>query len=155
MKRTNKFKMTVIKWTRYEFWPFWLFYFPMYFYGIYLALRAGSATYFTAVNPSMKYGGAFDMSKSATLSNIPDAFKPRTVLLSVGNTVNDAEELMRKAGLSYPVIAKPDVGEYLSAHHFDTIIKEFIDWDLELGILYYRMPGRISFLMERVCYSNQ
>jgi len=134
----SNIRLSVIKLAHYEFWPFWLFYLPMYFYGIYLAFRAGSATYFTAVNPAMKYGGAFDMSKFKLLESIPSEYRPWTILLRSGSNACDAERQMKDAGLSFPVIAKPDVGErgknvkrigsaadlevYLSAHNFDIII---------------------------------
>jgi len=65
-----RLKLILIKLTRYEFWPFWLFYLPMYFYGIFLVIRSGSATYFTATNPGMKYGGVFDMLKFDVLEKI-------------------------------------------------------------------------------------
>jgi len=100
------------------------------------------------------------MSKSATLDYIPDTFKPRTMLLSAGTSMKDTVRFLNRAGLSYPVIAKPDRGErgkhvekiateteleeYLFAYNFDIIIQEYIDWEAEVGILYFRMPDGSS-----------
>src|SRR5690606_41400357 len=64
---------------------------------------------------------------------------------------------MLQAGLCYPVIAKPDVGErgslvekidheqaltgYLLSVREPVLIQEFIDYPIELGVLYHKKPG--------------
>jgi len=130
----------------------------MYFYGLILALRARSATYFTATNPSLKYGGAFDMSKNSSFSQVDPYYLPRHILIPVNTSVEVYRDMIDSAGLGYPLIAKPDIGErgkgvekidnddelaeYLQKSIYNTLIQEYIDFDLELGILYYRMPDR-------------
>jgi len=59
----RRIQLFLVKLFNYEFWPYWLFYIPMYLYGVFLAIRAGSFTYFTAANPIMIYGGVFGNSK--------------------------------------------------------------------------------------------
>jgi hypothetical protein len=146
----------MIRLVRYEFWPFWLFYFPMYFYGLYLALKAGSFTYFTAANPGMKYGGAFDMLKFDILARINPAYTPKGTRLPLKSSEEDLKSLMDAAGLAFPLVAKPDIGErgkgveliqdlpklsaYLARQEGNTILQEYISWPVEVGVLYYKYP---------------
>ena len=141
---------------RYEFWPFWLFYLPMYFYGLYLALRAGSFTYFTAANPGMKYGGAFDMLKYDILTLINPDFTPVGISIRQDISTDDLTGLLKETGLVFPLIVKPDIGErgkgvelvddlttlqsYLAQQNGNMILQEYISWPLELGVLYYKYP---------------
>ncbi len=141
---------------RYEFWPFWLFYFPMYFYGLYLALRAGSFTYFTAANPGMKYGGAFNVHKYDMLTLINPDFIPGGIRIRQDISTDDLAALLKETGLVFPLIVKPDIGErgkgvelvddliklqsYLAQQNGNMILQEYISWPLELGILYYKYP---------------
>lgn len=141
---------------RFEFWPFWLFYFPMYFYGLYLAIRAGSFIYFTAVNPGMKYGGAFDMLKYDILSLIQPDYIPMSVRIKPDISTDELTALMEDSRLDFPLIVKPDIGErgkgvelvddhstlhaYLAQQKENIILQEYISWPLELGILYYKYP---------------
>ena len=151
-----KFRLFLHKLTHYEFWPFWLFYMPMYFSGMILALRARSATYFTAANPVMKYGGAFDMRKFEILQRIRAEYIPAGVLVSAETGIQKIMELMGDGGLKFPVVAKPDIGErgrhveliedttqladYMDHSSGQVILQEYIQFPLELGILYYRYP---------------
>ncbi len=141
---------------RYEFWPFWLFYLPMYFYGLYLAMRAGSPTYFTAVNPGMKYGGAFDMLKYDVLAQIDPEYTPAGIRIRNDISAEDLTAELKKAGLVFPLVAKPDIGErgkgvelvedlpalqsYLDWQKGNIILQEYISWPVELGVLYYKYP---------------
>lgn len=142
---------------RFEFWPFWLFYIPMYFYGIYLALRARSPMYFSTTNPGMKYGGVMGVSKFQVLSSIPKKYVPRTIFISTSTPFGRILEMIQENKISYPLIIKPDIGErgkdvekidtetelknYLSNKHHDLNIQEFIHHDQEYGIMYHRIPG--------------
>lgn len=77
--------------------------------------------------------------------------------------------MMKIAKLTYPCIAKPDLGRtgrdilkvhsdkelqhYLSTIQEDFLVQEFIDYPLEYGIFYYRMPdetmGHITGIVEK------
>ena len=70
-----------IKYTRYEFWPIWLMYFPVIFYYMYLALRSRSVTYFTAANPGIELGGFCGESKINILDKIKPEYLPKTIFL--------------------------------------------------------------------------
>jgi hypothetical protein len=142
--------------TRFEFWPFWFFYIPMYFYGLWLALRSRSLMYFSTTNPGMKYGGVMGESKFKVLQSIPKDFIPKSILLKAPVSMNIVLDKLRAEGFYFPVILKPDVGErgrgveviyndkelaaYLIGKTEDVIVQEYITGGLEFGVLYHRLP---------------
>ncbi len=142
-----------IKLTRFEFWPYWVFYLPFLFYGLFLALRARSFTYFTAVNPGMKAGGLVGESKLNMLSQLDATYVPQTIRIDTSTA-----SIKTLAGaIQFPCIAKPSTSErgigvekihsqeellrYLTSHSGEVLLQEFIDFDIELGILYHRFPN--------------
>lgn len=144
------------RWRHFEFWPFQVFYFPMMLYGIWLALRSGSFTYFSAANPGFAYGGAFDMSKSDALTGIDPRYVPPFLLIREPGTFTGKDEEGVRQKIGYPLVAKPDIGErgknveFIRTSHelFDymekasgpVILQEFAVQPREAGILFYRMP---------------
>lgn len=149
-----------IRLTHWEFWPPYVFYFPLSFYFIYLMIRFRSATVFTAANPAIPDGGVIGESKSAILRGLRGngRFIPRFALLSVGEAavrIQQAEKFMRRYRLHYPIVLKPDVGErghdvmiargrgdlcdYLETHAAATIIQQFVP-GREYGVFYFRFP---------------
>ncbi|HSZ26257.1 MAG TPA: hypothetical protein VK766_11075, partial [Cytophagaceae bacterium] len=76
---------------------------------------------------------------------------------------------MHQNGLTLPVIAKPDIGErgtqvekinneqelqsYLQTNNCNFLIQEYIDFEIELGVFYYRFPdqttGTISSIVKK------
>ncbi len=153
----NRLTFFVTRITRFEFWPFWIFYIPMYFYGIYLAIRARSPMYFSAANPGMKYGGVMGESKYKVLSGITSEFIPKSTLVRLPMKSEDLLNKINEAGLDFPLILKPDVGErgkevelvhsadelkkYITGKSGSYIVQEYVDFQEEYGVLYYRMPG--------------
>lgn len=154
----NRFRFFATKITKFEFWPFWLFYFPMYFYGLYLALKSRSFMYFSTTNPGMKYGGVMGESKYKVLRSIPREFIPKSYLIKTPISISDVLKIISSRKFSYPFIIKPDVGErgkdveiihteaelnsYLPGKTSNLIIQEYIKGGLEFGILYHRIPGK-------------
>ena len=153
----NKLPLFWVKIFYYEYWPFWFFFLPLVPYWIYLAIRARSLTYFTAVNPGIEHSGVFGESKSDILRKIDPRYLPKTAYfrsdsdwLSVNRTLADLK-------MNFPIIIKPDVGErgsqvekvnnaeelgkYLETNTESFIIQEFLTLPLELGVLFYRIPG--------------
>jgi len=140
----------------YEHWPFWLLFFPAVVYAVWYMIRSRSVAFFTAVNPGIELGGFFGESKSAILDKIPQAYKPVTMAVGSGTAVKDIIHRMAAAGLSYPVVCKPDRGEmgykvavidddaaltaWCAGFGGPFIVQEYVDLPLELGILYFRMP---------------
>ena len=153
----NRASFFLTKVFNFEYWPFWLFYIPMYFYGIYLALKSGSAMYFSTTNPGMKYSGVMGESKYKVLQSIPETYRPKTIFVASSTPYTSILDQIKSNKLSYPFVIKPDVGErgknievidnehalksYLINKSFDLNIQEFITLELEFGILYHHIPG--------------
>lgn len=139
--------------SHYEFWPYWVFYFPAYFYYFYLAIKSRRWVYFSILNPCMKFGGAFLSSKHQYLKQIPDVWKPKTIYLYDLEDIDTLKKQLSNRGLEFPLIAKPDMGErgkdveiveslielenYLSTKKHSVLIQEYIKHPIELGILFY------------------
>ena len=150
---------------RYEFWPFWVFYFPAYFYWAFLAIRARFTTYFTAANPLMNNSGALNTSKYAYLSKLPPAWYPKTLLIQQSMPIEEINRCLEKQHFSYPLILKPDNGErgkgiavlnnskeliqsLEKSKHAHLLLQSFSHYPNEIAFLYSRMPnqkhGKIS-----------
>lgn len=148
----------LIKLLNWEYWSARAFYWPMYIYGPILALRARHACFFTATNPGIKSGGLGVESKYETIIKIPDAYRPATVFVKAGTSFEQILKALRQSGIDFPLIAKPDVGfrgllvkkikkeealrEYLEKYEIDFLIQEYIDYSVEIGVLYYRLPDQ-------------
>jgi hypothetical protein len=125
---------------------------------IWYALKEGSLLYFSASNPSILTGGMMGESKYDVLNLVPDSLKPKTILIKLPASVTHVTEVIHKAGLSLPVIFKPDLGErgwmvkkiekerdiadYLNEIKIDFIIQELVDLPLEFGVYYTRFPSQ-------------
>lgn len=139
---------TWIKWTRYEFWPFWLFYGPLTPWYIYKIFTAGAPAYFCNANPGIQWGGFIDYSKYDLLKQIDPKYLPKTLFF---NKID--KEILP---FEFPFIAKPDLGErgigvelirnqddwntYLAENNQDLILQEFNEFPLEFGAFYVRLP---------------
>jgi len=147
-------KTTWIRLFHYEFWPFWVFYLPAYFYYFYLALKSRKWVYFSVLNPCMNFGGAFLSSKNKALQNIPKEWVPKTLLVNPGEDFLRIKKGLQKEKIKFPLIVKPDMGErgkgvemipklsdlenhIASLPKEPYLIQEYIEYPLELGILFY------------------
>lgn len=149
------------RWSRWEFWPPYLFYPPVIAYIAYLAIRFRSCTLFTAANPAIPAGGFVGESKHQILEHLKNAapWLPCSALLACrvpAQRIAEAEEFMRRHGLQFPVVLKPDAGqrgsgvaivrsseqlrEYLTHSSFPAILQEYVPGE-EYGVFYYRYPG--------------
>ncbi len=157
---------TPLKW---EFWPYWLFYIPIYFLFIGHAVRSRSLCYFTLVNPGMKLGGFASYSKFEILEQLHPKYLPKTILLNIVRQKEVVLEKMAEQNIFFPIILKPEEGErgwrvekicsekeldqYLVSAPKKLLLQEFIDLPEEYGVMYYRLPsqkkGFISSLMKR------
>lgn len=154
---TGRSPLWLTKIFNYEYWPFVVFYFPAIFYWLILAVRSRSLLYFTAANPAIEMGGFFGESKSAILDQIPQRYRPKHICTTGGvYSSKDIDKLLNDSGITYPLIGKPDKGErghmvskilntselltYLERSSGTVILQQFIPFDTELGILYYRYP---------------
>ena len=141
----------------YEYWPFWIFYIPVLFYGLFLAFRARSITYFTTVNPCMKYSGSLENSKSDYLKFIPEEYVPKTYLIHKNISRLELEKVIKENQFYFPLLLKPDsgqrgvevekIGDFSQLFEFLKkasrpyfLIQEFIDFPVEMGILIAQIP---------------
>jgi hypothetical protein len=145
-----------IRLTHWEFWPFGIIQFPLFFYYPWLAFRAGSLTFFTGSNPGIVMGGMFGESKFDVLQKIPEQWIPRSFLLRQPATLDDVSRAIEVNNLSFPLIFKPDIGErgfmvkrifsladvsdYLEKMKHDFLIQELVDDAIEMGVFYKRLP---------------
>lgn len=143
--------------TRFEYWPGWLFYFPMVPYWLYLSLRMRSLSFFTRTNPGIELGGFFGESKEDILKNIPSIYLPKQFFIQADH-YDQATALMVLNGIHFPVVVKPDVGErgvgvakihsheslniYLKHAQGSLLIQEFMNDPEEFGVFYCKMPGQ-------------
>lgn len=148
----------LIRLRAWEYWPMHLVYVPVYLHYLWLALKARSLFFFAAANPGIETGGLFGDSKTAILRRVPEAFKPRGLLLGRERNHHEVMIRLRTAGLHFPLVAKPDVGErgfwvekiedeaqlraYLRAQpQAAVVLQEFVDHPEEVSVLYHRFPG--------------
>jgi len=108
----------------------------------------------------MKYGGVMGQSKFDILQSIDPAYRPKSILVKGKTAPNEVMAAFRKNGFEYPIVVKPNIGErgikvekiesnaelirYHNDFSEDFIIQEFIPYEHEVGVLYYRYPGEKS-----------
>lgn len=130
-------------------------------------VRAGSLTFFSAVNPALYSGGLFSSSKEAINALIPKKFMPGTIYFCPGESIATCLTNLRTANIGFPIIVKPDQGERgynVEIHHdlasleqalkrcaIKVIIQEYIDYSLEYSILCYQNPEDDSMGVSSVC----
>ncbi len=156
-----------IKITNWEYWPFGLVYIPVFIYWAWLVLKARSFFFFSASNPSIENGGMLGESKIKIFDLIKEELKPKTIYIKYDATANQIQGILKKENLHFPLIFKPDIGErgsfvekieneaavekYLSKIKVDFLIQEYIDYPIEMGVFYYRLPneetGRVSSIV--------
>jgi len=153
----------------WEYWSFNTIYIPIYIVWIMLCIRARSFFFFAASNPRIKNGGFLNESKKDIYALVPAAYQPRTVFFSFPADTDKVLAALKKNGMNYPLIAKPDIGArgrgvkkllsdddvagYLSVNTVDFHVQEFISFANEVGIFYYRDPeeqqGKISGIVRK------
>lgn len=149
--------LVIKKYSHFEYWPWILFYIPILPYWLWLAFKNKSWAYFTVANPGIELGGFYGESKNEILHLIDNKYKPFTKLISANASFENAVLELKTNNISYPVIAKPDIGERgtnvakiyneaeLKKYHTETannyIIQEFVNYEYEFGVLYSRMPN--------------
>ena len=156
--------------------PKWLICIPLTLQWLWLALRYQSLTLPTIANPAITAGGLVGEGKLEYFDGMgPIALSATAAYCAVsthkGYTGSELRELMRGAGLCFPVIAKPDLGlcgygvrlianrgelrDYLLAFPGDemVVLQQYLPQQGEAGIFYMRDPdaaaGRIIGLAFR------
>ena len=96
-------------------------------------------------------------SKKEIYDIIPAQYIPKTIFFKNGTVTEDVLKSVADANISFPCIAKPDIGAkgrgvekiynadniatYASKINMDFLIQEFIAYPEEVGIFYCRIPG--------------
>ncbi len=147
-----------IKVTNWEYWPMEVAYIPVLFMWFYFVIRSKKFFFQSNVNHLHKNGAMMGASKYKILSMFPEPFRPVTIFNPSGeNRIAHAEQEIKKFGLSFPLIVKPDLGErgllvelihnmdelrqYLQANVIDILIQEYVSLPEECGIFYVRKPS--------------
>lgn len=150
-------KLFLHKLTHWEYWPFQIVYFPIYFLWAFYALKSRTIFFFNASNPSIKNGGFMAESKKEIYDIIPQKYYPKTKLVKENTDFEKVLSTIEISEISFPFIAKPDIGlrgsavkkihsvEELKAYHnkanFDYLIQDLIPYANEVGIFYVRFPN--------------
>lgn len=157
----------LIRLRNWEYWPFNVVYFPIYFYWFWLSLKARSFLFFTSSNPGIENAGMLGESKIKILDNISTKLKPLTLFFLADEPYNKVINKVRASGLQFPIIGKPDIGErgwqvekinnteelekYVTQAPVNFLIQEYLDLPVEMGVFYYRYPqeelGNISSIV--------
>lgn len=136
--------------THYEYWPYWIFYLPMVPIWFWYSIKSGNLLYFTAVNPSMKFGGFFNYSKFKMQMMLDEKHRPKHHFIPQKNR-DDIQ-----IPFNFPFIAKPDIGErgdrvqlilnqsewnyYLNNNLDNILLQEYIPGCIEFGIFFAKLP---------------
>ncbi len=166
----------VVKWTKWEFWPAWLFYLPVGLNYLWLSLRHRGLTLPSAANPGIETGGLVGESKFETLRELWRAcpeVTAETWLLEPGSPAERGprlRQILADSGLEFPFILKPDIGQrgmgvklvrtpdeadaYLRATSAPLVLQRYLPGPLEVGVFYYRFPheksGHLFAITEKI-----
>ena len=135
----------------------WLFYIPVALYGLILSLKARSITFFTTVNPCMRYSGGLEYSKMDHYRFLPNEILPKTILINKNIENFKLQNLIIEEQFQFPLIVKPDMGQrgkevkkvdslndlidfLVQASRDEFLLQEYIEYPLELGIFFIKTP---------------
>jgi hypothetical protein len=147
-----------IRLLNWEYWSFNVVYLPIYPVFIFLCLRARSFFFYAASNPKIKNGGFLGESKKDIYVLVPAQWQPRAFFFPAGSKPDLVLDKLLRAGFRFPLIGKPDIGArgrgvkklddkeallfYVTSAKVDFHVQEFISYENEAGIFYYRYPGQ-------------
>jgi hypothetical protein len=153
----------------WEYWPFNAVYVWTMPAWAYFCLRSRSLFFFSASNPCIENGGLIGESKKDIHNILPRDLYPATVHFDAGTPASRVLETLREQRLSIPLVGKPDIGgrgrgvkilrneqdisSYAEKATMDYHIQAFIEYPLEVGIFYHRMPneekGRLTGIVSK------
>ena len=164
----TKFKLFYHKLTHWEYWPYQVLYFPVYFQYLYYVIRTQSFFFFNASNPTIKNGGFFMESKKEIYDLIPQEYYPKTIIVTPDESLETILQKLTSENINFPLIAKPDIGlrgtavkkihttEELITYHkkakFNILFQELIPYENEIGLFYVKLPnqsGKITGIVSK------
>jgi len=147
----------IVRLMHWEYWNSAIIYAPLYPYWLWLSIKARSFYFLTAANPSIKNGGYIMESKKDVYNLLPANFYPETLLFESGTPLEKILTAIGNSSIFFPLIAKPDIGgrglgvkkieneielaDYVSHMPVAFLIQQFVPFEKEIGIFYYRIPG--------------
>ncbi|MFN3761198.1 MAG: hypothetical protein ACK4SF_18445 [Algoriphagus aquaeductus] len=115
LQKEAKSQATLVDPTRevnsFEFLPSWTLQIPMVLIALFWALRLGRLNFFSAVNPSMAFGGLFIYSKSEIMEKLAPSNRPQTLILKPNTQEDSILAQLKSLNMDFPLFAKPDLGE--------------------------------------------
>jgi len=148
----------LIKLFHWEYWSFNMVYVWIYPIFFLLCARARSFFFFAAANPAIRNGGFLNESKKAIYELMPRHLYPRTIYFSLPVNKESVLKDIIKGEFYFPLIGKPDSGgkgrgvkilkderdvlQYAEQALVDFHIQQFVPYEKEVGIFYYRFPGQ-------------
>jgi hypothetical protein len=151
-------KIFWIKLSNWEYWPFQVVYFPVFFYWLFLSIKSRSFFFFSTSNPQIKNAGFLMESKFDIYQTLPEQFYPKTILVNFSNNCAKIVLELAAKNMGFPIIAKPDIGmrglkvkllhsmEDLELYHsnatFNYLLQSFIPYENEVGIFYTKYPNK-------------
>ena len=108
-------------------------------------------------------------SKKQIYDLIPWQYYPETISVRAGSAIEQIASEIKARNLDYPLVAKPDIGmkglsvkklsnekdleDYSNQSKVDFLVQQFIAYENEVGIFYYRLPnedkGHISGIVKK------
>ena len=156
----NKLKHCLRWLANWQHWPFYLFYFPISYAWIGYYLKSRSLWFYTASNPTLKFGGFEGEKKSEMYKQLPTSLCPHSIYIHPAMPFADVVQQIAAHAIQYPFVVKPDVGmkgilfrkieneQQLQQYHARMpavyIVQEFIHLPLEVSVFYCRMPNSKS-----------
>lgn len=158
-----------IKLFNWEYWPFNVVYGPLFPYWFFLCLKSKSFFFFNTSNPTIKNGGFLMESKKEVYDLIPSEFYPTTLFIKAYTPGENILREIKQIELKFPLVGKPDIGmkgmmvkkleninelrDYTLNSKVDFLLQEFVPYQNEVGIFYYRYPneerGHISGIVKK------
>jgi hypothetical protein len=134
-----------------------------------LVIRERFRFFFTAANPLIKNGGFLMESKKEIYDMIPRSITPATLFFKASTPAAIVLKAIAENKFSYPLIIKPDIGmkglaaqkietenevnRFVPVFTIDFLVQQFIPYENEAGIFYYRYPeqtkGKISGIVAK------
>lgn len=141
----------------WEYWPFHWVYGPVYPVFIWYMARSGFRFFFSAANPTIENGGFLMESKKKVYDLLPAGTYPLTLYFEPGTSPETVLKQSTEAGLSFPMILKPDIGGrgravviagnedelfyYVPQFTLPFLAQDFVPYEKEAGIFFVKQPG--------------
>ena len=156
--------------SHWEYWPFAAVYFPIYPVWLWYAFKSRSIFFFGPSNPGIRYAGFLMESKKEIYDTYSALNMPVTILMCPLSHLEDIEQILQQEKLSYPLIAKPDIGmqgrgvykiesreqlkSLITQIQVSYVLQPFIPLAKEIGVFFVRTAafpnGHITGVVEKV-----